>query len=281
MRLFVGCNLVPRSCLDTVPGDNHLQFGYRASSVAKPSRDQAPRCTTAGLWLFVQRRFRRGHRYGIGFTLALLAVAGALWGFLEIIDAVADQEALYHLDFLVRRVLEIIVTPERTEWVVRITNVGGVPFTTGLVVAFALLLLFRRRWWSLVQLVFTTADGSLLIVALKALFHRARPVEKLVPAAGYSFPSGHAFIAMSFYGVLVYLVWRTAWPLAVRVLAALFGTVMILLIGASRVYLGVHWLTDVLGGFSAGLIWLIASILIVRTAEHRRSLRKNVQVGGQ
>lgn len=242
------------------------------------ARDQPrPYRTTSGLWPFLKRRFGRGHRYGIGFTLALVAIGGALWAFLEVVDAIADQETLYDLDFKVRQALEFVVSPERTEWVVRVTDVGGVPFTTGLVAAFALVLLFRRRWWPLVQLVFTTAGGALLIVALKALFHRARPVEKLVPASGYSFPSGHSFMAMSFYGVLVYLVWRTSWPLPVRILAVLFGTVMVLLIGASRVYLGVHWLTDVLGGFSAGLIWLVASVFIVRVVEHRRSVSENVE----
>ncbi len=223
------------------------------------------------VWDFLKHRLHRGERYGLGFTLALLAVGAALWAFLKLIDGITEREAVYFLDFQIRQFVSSLISPEWTTWVVRITDFGDAPVTTVLVVVIAGAFLLRKQWWNFFQIVFTTAGGALLIVALKTLFHRSRPVEKLVPASGYSFPSGHAFMAMMFYGIVIYLTWISTRSRVARFVVTTLGVIMILLIGASRVYLGVHWLTDVMGGYTAGFIWLVSSIFIVRIAERRRS----------
>jgi undecaprenyl-diphosphatase len=211
----------------------------------------------------------RGGRPGLVFVAALMAAVGALWGFLEIVDSLADHEGVYYLDFQVRHFVMGKVRPDLTVWAIRITELGSVPGTTALVVLVSAVLWFRRKRWAVARLLFATAGGALVLTGLKLFFHRPRPVDKLVPATGYSFPSGHAFMAMVFYGVLIYLVWAESPSRVVRAVATGLGALTIVLIGVSRVYLGVHWMTDVTGGFLAGFLWLCLSLAAVHLAERR------------
>lgn len=97
----------------------------------------------------------------------------------------------------------------------------------------------------------------LLNERLKMIFQRPRPADPwLVHETGFSFPSGHSMVSMAFYGFLIYLVWRCVTNQKLKyTLTAVLG-VLILLIGLSRIYLGVHYVTDVLGGFLIGLCYL-------------------------
>jgi undecaprenyl-diphosphatase len=225
------------------------------------------RAILAGAWRFFQYRFRSGGRYGLGFTIAFAATIFALAAFLQIVDELAEQETVYHLDMEIRALMVRVVSPELTPWVVRVTNVGSVPFTSGLVVLVGVILLLRRQWWRMLELVFATAMGGLLVLVLKGLFQRSRPLEALVDAHGYSFPSGHAFGSTVFFGMLIRLAWSSSMPLFGRVSATLLCVLAVVLISTSRVYLGVHWLTDVMGGVTAGLTWLVACLIIVRVVE--------------
>lgn len=100
------------------------------------------------------------------------------------------------------------------------------------------------------------AVGSLLNEILKQLFHRVRPdMLRLVKVTDYSFPSGHSMNSMIFYGFLVYLMLKYLQP-RIKYPAALILSLMIFLIGTSRVYLGVHYASDVIAGFIIGLAWL-------------------------
>ena len=98
------------------------------------------------------------------------------------------------------------------------------------------------------------AGGQAVVYGLKALFHRARP-EAAFASLGYSFPSGHAFAAVTLYGLFAY--WLAQRALPPRRIGIWAGAVLlVLLIGFSRVYLGVHYASDVAAGFAAGLPWL-------------------------
>ena len=219
------------------------------------------------LWHFIVQRFKHGERYGLDFTIAFVAIVAAMWGFLAIIEAAVTEAELYELDSRIQTIMASILTPAVTDYMVFITNIGGTRGTVIGAVAVGLLLLFTRRWWSLFGLVFATAGGGIIIWGLKVFFQRARPVETVIDAGGYAFPSGHAFAAMVFFGYLIHLAFRHFRLHGLQILVTLVGTAMVLLIGSSRVYLNVHWLTDVVGGWIAGFAWLLISILIVRHIE--------------
>ncbi|MBA3389089.1 MAG: phosphatase PAP2 family protein [Rubrobacteraceae bacterium] len=149
--------------------------------------------------------------------------------------------------------------------------------------------IFLRRGWRLsaTLLLVSTVGGALLTTVLKAVFHRARPevFDSGYVASFYSFPSGHATVAVGFYGMLTLLVaYRLRGP--ARWAVAVSGVLLVLLVGFSRLYLGVHYPTDVLAGFLAAPLWVISvgvvyatwvSIRGLRTPETRRKRRRTLR----
>lgn len=142
-----------------------------------------------------------------------------------------------------------------------------VPLGVGLLLWFALR---RRHRWHSWRVPVVALGSTLLNGLLKITYHRPRPlVPHLVAAHGLSFPSGHAMVAASFWGLLWWLARRNLPPGARRT-AALWGLpVLALLVGGSRVYLGVHYASDVLAGFAAGLAWLGLSLAVIGRFERR------------
>ena len=108
--------------------------------------------------------------------------------------------------------------------------------------------------------------ANLIIVSLfsnfvlKPIFHRDRPIDMIVSENGYSFPSSHAFIATAFYGLLIYFVYKSNLSCRIKILIISCLSLVIFGIGVSRVYLGVHYPTDVIGGFVGGVIYLICML---------------------
>ena len=99
---------------------------------------------------------------------------------------------------------------------------------------------------------------------LKILFMRARPdINPLIVETSYSFPSGHSMIAMAFYGYLIYIINIYKLNVKVKYFFTILLSVLILVIGISRIYLGVHYVSDVIGGFCFGIVYLITYISIV------------------
>lgn len=105
------------------------------------------------------------------------------------------------------------------------------------------------------------ADGLILLL-LKNLIERARPVNQLISETGFSFPSGHAVTAVVLFGILSYLIWKHFKSRVVRIWAVFISLFMVLLIGFSRVYLNVHWLSDVLAGYFLGGFLLFLCIYL-------------------
>jgi len=132
----------------------------------------------------------------------------------------------------------------------------------------AVFFLIRKEKWYSIKVPVISLSSLLLMFVLKQFFHRERPLVPLLQAAkGMSFPSGHALMSATFYGMLIYLTWKNAKNENVRniIIAALL--LLIFLIGLSRIYLRVHYPTDVIAGFCLGLIWLVLSLSILNKIE--------------
>lgn len=161
-----------------------------------------------------------------------------------------------------------ISTPFYSTFLRGITFLGSRYFLTiaALLLIFFFIFIRRHRWHSLKVPVIALGSISLNQV-LKYWFNRPRPILPDVEATGLSFPSGHTMVAASFYGLIIYLVWRNLKPGALRVSAVLLLSIIIILIGFSRIYFRVHYASDVLAGFAAGFLWLMVGLWLLRKME--------------
>src|SRR6478672_2858095 len=154
-------------------------------------------------------------------------------------------------------------------WVLRlIRRVGSSPFVRGLRKRHPKAWSFAARRFAAGEYLGLHLTVGLLDLALKRVFHRTRPTwdVPLLTARGWSFPSGHAMGSLIAYGMLAYLLVRDAKGRRARVAIVVGAVLLVLLIGLSRMVLGVHYFSDVLGGYAAGVVWLAACITSLEVA---------------
>ena len=136
-----------------------------------------------------------------------------------------------------------------------------------LALIFYFLFITNQSWFS-IRVITISISSLVLMLLLKQLFQRKRPLSPLLNAAkGLSFPSGHAIMAVTFYGLVVYILQHSIENELIRIVLISFFIVLALLIGFSRIYLRVHYTSDVLGGFIIGLLWLLISLTMIKWLE--------------
>ncbi|HHY73310.1 MAG TPA: phosphatase PAP2 family protein [Bacillus bacterium] len=139
-----------------------------------------------------------------------------------------------------------------------------------LLISFFLYKICKHRS-ELILLVSVMIGANFLFASLKLLFHRERPdLHRLIEIGGYSFPSGHATNAFALYGILTYLLWRHIPSRFGRTILIIFSSVMIIMIGVSRIYLGVHYPSDVIAGYFISGFWLTVAISFFRRYKRKK-----------
>ncbi|HYE80097.1 MAG TPA: phosphatase PAP2 family protein [bacterium] len=188
----------------------------------------------------------------VAMTYFFLLVRGVFFRNFEMVDLAVLEELHRHRN----RTLDILFFV--------FTTMGDPMYLGGIGVLIALVLAWRRKWWLAGGALSVITGGLLLNLALKE-FPRTRPELGLhvVGAHGASFPSGHAMVGLCFWGYLGYLTFRRYPDYFRRVLHFVGVGLLIFLIGLSRPYFGVHFPTDILGGWTAGLGWLLGNIALL------------------
>ncbi|MGD9980004.1 MAG: phosphatase PAP2 family protein [Hyphomonadaceae bacterium] len=209
-------------------------------------------------WLALARR-------EIAPIAAFLGVALPVFAFLEIADEVGEGEARWFDEGLLLALRTgdpaDPIGPHWLEaWIVDLSALGGFAVLT-LITLFALgYLLVLKRWQSAIMVLAATLGGTAISEGLKVGFNRPRPdlVAHIVETTSMSFPSGHAMLSAVAYLTLGALIARTQERRRLRTYVLGAAILLTLIIGASRVYLGVHWPTDVLAGWCLGAAWALA-----------------------
>jgi len=205
-------------------------------------------------------------RHGLLLAFVFAGLLLPLWVFGELADEIHEQEAIA-FDEPILMFAHTMARQGFDDFFVFMSKIGYgwgvVPFDIALVLVLGLLRKYREAVFAAVAL----GGSALLNIGAKLFFARDRPSlwESIAPETTYSFPSGHAMGSMTLACVLVMLAWHTRWRWPVLALMAPF----VILVGLSRVYLGVHYPSDILAGWAVAMAWAVAAYLSVYRLQGR------------
>jgi len=220
----------------------------------------------ARLWQLLQSFFRFVQQllmtHWRSLLLLLLGVFLPLQVFGELAEDVWENEGGFPWDVPVLLAVHSTANPQLDVVVTMLTKLGVFWGVFPIATVTALLLFNRRRWRSLTYLIVTLLGSIIINRTAKVLLHRVRPHlwESPAPEFDYGFPSGHAMSSMTLVAVLVILTWGSRW----RWLVLIVGTIFVLVIGWTRLYLGVHYPSDILAGWMVSVGWAVGVSLIIR-----------------
>ena len=204
--------------------------------------------------------------HGGRFVLLFVCLLAPLWLFVALADEVHELEAFYFDDPLLWRA-HAMAGPALDRFFIFISAIGYQWGVVPVDIALTIGLLIAKRWREATFAGVSFAGSALLNMATKQFFQRDRPTlwESIAPEHTFSFPSGHAMGSATLAMVVVLLCWHTRW----RWLAVAVAGSFALLVGVSRIYLGVHYPSDILGGWAAGIAWVSGVYLVLYRIRER------------
>ena len=207
-------------------------------------------------------------------AVSLLCLIIFTWGFVSIVEEWKENE-IAQFDDAVFEVVRGTISSKLTEIMTSITFLGGIKGITVFTICVVLILLFQKKYPLALFVAITIVTGAGFNGLLKWIFKRDRPdIEALIQQGGYSFPSGHSMSSFIFYGSLAFILFRALDRKRYKWVSIIVVAILVLLIGLSRVYLGVHYPSDILGGFTAGGAWLTLCITIYMYFYKRKHWRE-------
>jgi len=219
--------------------------------------DQHPRISR-----FVVTRLDRNRFEGLPASLMALSFFLCLVLLASIVQDFIATDPIIALDHATAELVRVFRFSQLVPMTVWITSLGAAKVVIFFVLVTCLVLWLNKKPWLIAGLLLSTIGSTLFTSVSKLIFQRPRPMEAIMSESSYSFPSGHATIAVAYYGFMGYLLIRSARQRSAQVRLLMMTLVIILLIGGSRLYLGVHYLSDVWAGFLVGTLWLIVGISV-------------------
>ncbi len=212
---------------------------------------------------FIKDRLNREKFSGLTFTILSLTFLYALSLLLGVSEDIFTSNTVVNTDMRILNLLRIFRNANLTKFFLLVTLLGKWQIILIFLLSVSFLLWIWNKKEYIYLLLISTLGSGLTTLIGKYIFHRARPMLPVYTEHSFSFPSGHATIAMSFYGFLAFILIHNVkkWKTKVNIFFA--GILIILLIGFSRLYLGVHFASDVWAGYLVGLLWIIISLGIL------------------
>jgi undecaprenyl-diphosphatase len=244
-------------------------------------RSSPPARHWRALRAFVHSRLDRKSELGLWLTVDVLVLAGAVWAFAGLLEEVLDNDALVRWDVATNAWFHTHASPLGLRLFDAITELGS-PGEWVVIALAAGWLFWRRERFLLLAWLGGNAGGGLMEFALKLSVHRKRPQYAAAYLRGhsYSFPSGHTMSATVCYSLLVFVVATSmGWHARRRVRLYAAAAAIATLVGFSRIYLGVHYPSDVLGGLAAGAAWVTLCLAAIRLALGRAAARPSERRG--
>lgn len=222
------------------------------------------------IFQFIKKRLTPNEKYGLYLTIGGLFTLFFIFLFFNIIQDYIGQDTLIKADLRIINLISQYRNPNLSQFMLFITHLAKAQVVS-VAVIFSLIILFLLNKWSyLKSLLISVVGGELFVWIIKNIIDRPRPplTSALVTETSYSFPSGHSFVAVAFYGLITFFIFESLKKKYLKVLTLISGLTLIILIGFSRIYLGAHWPSDILASYASGLAWL--SIIITVTHIKRK-----------
>ncbi|MEQ8975001.1 MAG: phosphatase PAP2 family protein [Coleofasciculus sp. C1-SOL-03] len=190
----------------------------------------------------------------------------------ELAEEIWKNEGGFPWDVPILLAIHSTTSPQLDAFAINLTKLGAYWGVFPLAVAIVLVLAFRRQWRFLTYALITYLGSLIINRTAKLTFQRVRPSlwESPAPESDYAFPSGHAMGSVTFAIVLIILTWNTRW----RWLTVVGGIVFAIAIGWTRMYLGVHYPSDIIAGWMASIAWAVGVSLVIRPYRSQRRLEK-------
>ena len=230
---------------------------------------------------FVAARLSPEGQTGLHLTVGVILMVAAAWLFGDLAEDVVNNEAITLLDVQIANWFHANATVSMTRFMLLVSNLNGMVGAPIMAALLAAYFYWKREHYWLVATVAVVPGGMLLNVLLKYAFHRSRPSfdNPLLSLTTYSFPSGHTANAALFYGLVACWLWVNHRGIGKRAASVAAACTMVALVGISRMYLGVHYLSDVLAASAEGCAWLAVCITAISTLRRRRQGRSLNQPG--
>lgn len=230
---------------------------------------------------FVAARLSPEGQTGLHLTVGVVLMLAAAWLFGGIAEDVVNNEAITLLDVRIAQWFHAHASTSMTHFMFLITNVHGMIGGPLMALVLMAYFYFRREHYWLIATIAVVPGGMLLNVLLKYVFHRSRPSfdDPLLTLPTYSFPSGHTANAALLYGLVACWLVMNYRGIGARMAIVAGAVLMVALVGTSRMYLGVHYLSDVLAASAEASCWLAICITAVSTLRRRQAARGAKQPG--
>jgi undecaprenyl-diphosphatase len=206
------------------------------------------------------------------FVLALALFLFVLFVFV----AITDEIVLEHenkFDQNISKIIALWVSPGMTKVMETVTFFGSANFLFPAYLVLIIYYLFLRKLKLALDITMVGLGSTGILFLLKDIFQRQRPLNPLIRnVTGFSFPSGHSFSSFTFFGMIIYLLWRTNMMRPLKIILSLILFFFAATIAFSRVYLRVHYPSDVVAGFCLSIIWLMLSLWILHKLDRKTSL---------
>jgi len=225
---------------------------------------------------FIAQRLSPASYLGLHLTVGLSVSMIFVWIFGGITEDILTGDPFVAVDQWVVGEVLYFRSPLASNAMQAITQLGGTTVLSLSSLAVIAYLVLKRHFDKAIGFCVALVGGSLLVSILKIAFHRPRPINEssLILVSGWSFPSGHAMMSVIFYGMVTYLLLQTVYSWRLRSFFLVLAGFIVFLIGFSRIYLQVHYLSDVVAGFAGGFFWLSICItgLVIYTIKKHSSL---------
>lgn len=223
-------------------------------------------------------RARLGQHHFSGLPLTLLAAAATYLLFLigGVVKDVLTSSVVLSIDIRLADLLYVLRSPTLVSVFIWLTLLGKGSFVLVVTVAVSIWLWVRRQRLYIIPLLVVFLGSEVFVSLAKLVFHRPRPSGAITSyhETSFSFPSSHAALSIALYGFLSYLIWRTTRRLSSRLWTLAGLVVLVSLIGFSRLYLGVHFFSDIWGGYLIGALWLVIGISVMEWLLFEAHLKK-------